>query len=276
MKKILPAVPLLLCFCAAAQRPPAAAVLSVEKSFAAHAVAHGTREAFLFYFDSSGVVFENGKAVNAHQTWRSRPHRPGILNWHPVYGAASASGELGFTTGPWTFQPNTLQDSVAARGQYATIWKKNGNGEWKAIVDIGVSGTPHFDSTTTVFSETTPRYLPGTRNSLLNREQKFIRATAAAGAVGRTTAYEAAVRETAFLLNRNGRLPVTKHNALKAAVDSMPVAVAYTVDALGIAAAGDLGYVYGTTVVNGKNNNYLRIWRREGTEWKLALEVLPW
>ena len=54
----------------------------------------------------------------------------------------------------------------------------------------------------------------------------------------------------------------------------MPQKIEYAVEGSGISASGDLGYVYGTAVSNGKKDNYLRIWRREGKEWKLALETL--
>ena len=54
----------------------------------------------------------------------------------------------------------------------------------------------------------------------------------------------------------------------------MPQKIEYTIDGSAISAAGDLGYVYGTTTINNKPENYLRIWQREGKEWRLALEVL--
>ena len=63
------------------------------------------------------------------------------------------SGELGFTTGPWTFQPKTIQDSVVARGQYSTVWKKQKAGEWKFIVDMGISKTPPFNDDDYQFTE---------------------------------------------------------------------------------------------------------------------------
>ena len=56
--------------------------------------------------------------------------------------------------------------------------------------------------------------------------------------------------------------------------DSFPVKVDYTILGSGIADSKDLGYVYGKLVVNGKTDNYLRIWRRESNAWKIVLEVL--
>jgi hypothetical protein len=35
-----------------------------------------------------------------------------------------------------------------------------------------------------------------------------------------------------------------------------------------------MGYTYGPTLINGKKENYLHIWRREEGGWKIAVEVL--
>ena len=106
-----------------AQKPSNEDVLNAEKNFAAYSVAHGTKEAFLNFLDSNGVVFEKGKAVNGIEAWNKKEKGAGVLAWHPVYGGISSSGELGFTTGPWTFQPKSVDDSIVARGQYSTVWK---------------------------------------------------------------------------------------------------------------------------------------------------------
>jgi hypothetical protein len=45
-------------------------------------------------------------------------------------------------------------------------------------------------------------------------------------------------------------------------------------DGWDVSSLPDMGYTYGTTVSNGKSENYLRIWRREKTGWKIAVEVL--
>lgn len=257
-----------------AQRSAVDDVLSAEKSFAAHAVAHGTKEAFLKFLDSTGVVFEGGKAVNGMAAWNKKPANTGILNWHPVYGFLSSSGDLGFTTGPWTFQPKTVQDSVVARGQFSTVWTKTREGEWKFRVDLGVSNTPVFDDALYSFSAGPVRFVKGTWNNLLNKEQHFINATQQADTMERKKQYEGVVSKIAFFLNRNGALPAVRVDEIGRAVATMPRQVTYSIEGSGISTAGDLGYVYGATKMNGKTENYLRLWRREGKEWKLGLEVL--
>jgi len=249
-------------------------VLDAEKRFAAYSVQHGTKAAFLQFADSNGLVFEQGKAVNAIATWNVREARPGVLNWYPIYGWMAASGDLGFTTGPWTFQPKANSDSIVARGQFNTVWHKTATGEWKFLLDMGIGKTPDFAAATFPFSNKKIAFTPGTLDDLLKAEELFSQRTG--NVLHRKDGYTAAVSREAFLLNRNNQLPVTTINDMGTLLTSMPQSIAYKAEGSGIAKSGDLGYVYGTTTINGKADNYLRIWRREGKAWKLVLEVLPY
>src|SRR6476661_5544490 len=82
-------------------------LVNAEKRFAAYAVANGTKEAFMHFIDSTGIVFEAGKAINGLASWAKKESRPGILNWWPEYAEIARSNDFGYTTGPWTFQPKT-------------------------------------------------------------------------------------------------------------------------------------------------------------------------
>ncbi|MER3472181.1 MAG: hypothetical protein C4330_12905 [Chitinophagaceae bacterium] len=112
-------------------------LINAEKSFAAYSVAHGKKDAFLAFLDSTGIVFEGGKPVNGIEVWSKREKRDGVLNWHPQFAEISLSDDLGYTSGPWTFQPKTINDSVVAQGQFNSIWRLNKSGEWKNVLDIG-------------------------------------------------------------------------------------------------------------------------------------------
>lgn len=247
-------------------------VLNAEKSFAAYSVQNGTKAAFLKFADSNGVVFEEGKAVNAIETWRKRDDRPGVLNWRPIYGFVAASGELGFTTGPWTYQPKTIQDSIVARGEYSTVWRKTANGEWKFLLDMGIGNTPNFDSTSFSFNDEEIPFTPGNLANLQEAEERFVQATKESSE--RIKYYTVVVSRHAFLLTRNGRLPTTVVADIETLMNTMPQTIAYKQMGLGLSKSGDLGYVYGSATVNGKEESYLRIWRREAAAWKLVLEVL--
>ena len=148
-------------------------LIMAEKSFAAYSVEHGTKAAFLKFLDSNGVVFEQGKPVNGLQSWNKRQDRPGILNWYPVVAEIAGSGDFGYTSGPWTFQPG-LQDSVVARGQFNTVWHRTKNGEWKFLVDLGVSNASVEVDTNITIKKSKDILKKGTLKSMLQAEDQFI------------------------------------------------------------------------------------------------------
>src|SRR5882724_4477366 len=79
-------------------------LIQAEKNFAAYSVGHSTKEAFLQFMDSNSIVFDKGKAVHGIELWEKKVKNSGVLNWWPLYAGISASGDLGYTTGPWTYQ----------------------------------------------------------------------------------------------------------------------------------------------------------------------------
>jgi ketosteroid isomerase-like protein len=241
-----------------------------ERSFAAFAVSHGTKPAFLQFADSNGVMFDEGKAVNAVAYWNARDERQGILNWRPDYVEIAASHDFGFTTGPWTFQPKSLDDSITARGRFITVWQVTKKGEWKFLVDIGVNNTPALSDTILRKIEITdPSVEPGDTSSLMEAEKKFI--TDAGRSLKAAYSNSLSART---LITRNAMAPGKTDEEIITIVGKSPQSIQYNPINSGIASSGDLGYVYGTTMIEGKTENYLHIWRKEKEGWKIALEVL--
>src|SRR5215510_11748832 len=97
-------------------------LVTAEKSFASYSVANGAKDAFLKFADSAGIVFDNGKPVNAIEIWTKREKRPGKLDWSPEYAEVAASGDFGYTTGPWNFSTN---DTIRGWGYYISVWHIN-------------------------------------------------------------------------------------------------------------------------------------------------------
>lgn len=104
-------------------------VVAAEKAFAQYAITHSTRQAFLQYLDSQGVVFNRGAVRNGIELWTAAPESSIKLLWQPAFAAMSAAGDLGFTTGPYELR-QTMEDTAVGAGHYTTIWVKNkaGNG----------------------------------------------------------------------------------------------------------------------------------------------------
>ncbi|MBI2187615.1 MAG: DUF4440 domain-containing protein [Acidobacteria bacterium] len=64
---------------------------------------------------------------------------PGVsLSWTPERAEVSAAGDLGYTVGSYELTANGAKE----RGKYVTIWKKQPEGTWKVIEDIGNSNLP--------------------------------------------------------------------------------------------------------------------------------------
>ena len=124
-------------------------MVQTERNFAAYALTNGTKDAFIKFADSTGMVFEKGQAINARIFWRAKEKRPGVLNWRPRFAEIAASGDFGYTTGPWTFQPQTQADSIVATGHFFTVWHLTNNGEWQFLLDMGTSKAP-IDSTSSL------------------------------------------------------------------------------------------------------------------------------
>src|SRR5204863_1844536 len=113
------------------------ALVQMEHDFAKAAAANGTRAAFLEFLAEDGIIFQPGP-VNGKKFWTARQTSKGLLSWEPVFADVSRAGDLGYTTGPWEYRPNGAGDRPAAFGQYFTIWKKQSNKSWKAVLDRGV------------------------------------------------------------------------------------------------------------------------------------------
>jgi hypothetical protein len=76
------------------------------------------------------------------------------------------------------------------------------------------------------------------------------------------------------ILNRNGILPAESDDEKLKIIRNTPALLQMNILGSGISSSGDLAYVYGSVSVEGKTDNYLRIWRKEKHQWKLAFEVL--
>jgi ketosteroid isomerase-like protein len=244
-------------------------LITAEKNFAAYSVAHGTKDAFLKFLDSNGVVFDQGKAVNGIEIWNKREKRPQVLNWSPQFAEIASSNDFGYTTGPWELRPNANNDTVVARGQYTTVWHIDTNGEWKFLLDLGVGNTPKVLSAS-LNKIKVNKVLGGAINDeVLKTEQNFIDAYK----TDKTKAYNIYLSRQG-ILNRNGIYPAKSKKSQSAMIANTPTNIQFTITGSGIAKSGDMAYVYGNTIINNKPENYLHIWRKEKDGWMIALEVL--
>ena len=128
---------------AAKQKSPKGADLlrQLEANFAAD-VAHNGHAAFLTYFAEDGVELVDGGGINSNDDMRKQPPWPEgtTLTWTPVKAEMAASGDLGYTYGNFVYTAKNKEGKLVANyGKYTSIWKKQKDGQWKVVVDMGNS-----------------------------------------------------------------------------------------------------------------------------------------
>jgi len=65
------------------------------------------------------------------------------LTWEPRQADVGAAGDLGYTDGTYEARFRDAAGNAAIRtGRYLTVWKKQADGSWKVVRDIGVQDPP--------------------------------------------------------------------------------------------------------------------------------------
>jgi len=101
-------------------------------------------EGFISYFADDAADLPNGGViVSGKENIRQAlgPWGPDVsLTWTPVHADMAASGDLGYTYGTYVFTAKDKDGKpVISHGKYATVWKKQKDGSWKVVLDMGNS-----------------------------------------------------------------------------------------------------------------------------------------
>src|SRR5215203_3079017 len=116
-----------------------APVVEAEHAFAQHSIDQGMKPAFLAYAAPEGVIVNRQGPVNAIETWSKRDPAPtGLLTWWPTYADVSRAGDMGWTTGPFEFREKPADEKPADTGHFFTVWRKQPDGAWKWVLDLGI------------------------------------------------------------------------------------------------------------------------------------------
>lgn len=111
-------------------------MVAAERAFAADASARDTRAAFLEALAEDGLVFAPGP-TSGKRVWEARKPNKSRLEWAPELAEIAASGDLGYTSGPFRLTPEGAE-KPAVFGHYFTIWRKDADGKWKVVIDHGI------------------------------------------------------------------------------------------------------------------------------------------
>lgn len=135
---------LLAAAAAAAHAAPVDEVLATDRAFAAMAKARGARAAFTEYADADAIMFRPGVGpVKGRDAIGGAFEDPPTATpaWDPEAAEVAASGDLAYSWGWYVWTPvagGPLAGKPPATGYYVSIWKKQRDGRWKWVIDLGV------------------------------------------------------------------------------------------------------------------------------------------
>jgi len=242
-------------------------VIKAEKSFAAYALQHNTRDAFMRFLDSANSVeFNDGDVKKSYEIWSVRKPDSAKLIWQPAFAGIAASGDIGFTTGPWEYR-KTAKAPATATGSFATIWFNSGDGNWKYMVDIGTQGSPSY--TVDTVQKLASTYTDISAEDAMTVDRKFIQQYEGL----HNDVFKTIVTANSWFV-LPGKQPLKGVQQILAGLSAIPAGLQFIQMGGGMSTAGDIAYVYGSVRHEATIGNYLRVWQKTKDGFKLVLMVL--
>jgi ketosteroid isomerase-like protein len=282
MKRILLSILLTSSFLVAYAQSVSAdlqSLVDAEWAFISLAKETNTRNAFWAQFTEETIVFGEGP-VNAKRAYENQKPNAGWLKWEPVFSDIAASGDFGYNTGPWEFRTIKTDENAVAFGYFVSMWKKQENGNWKLLLDIGIDHAKPTSIPQWKTSSITPGGMKSapldSKKHIEQLEQDFI----VAQQRNKVAAYNESLSREARLY-RSGKEPITEDSAVASLLEQESAIQYHYVDGR-VASTNDLAYAYGTAIVQlttsqTKAANYLRIWKNEKDKgWRIVLDLVTY
>lgn len=118
-----------------------AELIQTDVAFSRAAAQAGVAEAFYQFLAEDAVWLPNGSdPVLGREQVRDRLRQAGQtqLVWVPQFADVARSGELGYTWGLYESRGRGADGrEVLSRGKYTTIWRRQPDGSWRAVLDTG-------------------------------------------------------------------------------------------------------------------------------------------
>lgn len=268
----------IMCLAGVLASSPAAAatdtapLVAAERAFAADGLALGVKQAFLKHSAPEAILFDPGPVL-AHEVLTKRPDAKGPpLVWWPLWAGIARSGDLGFTTGPATFDGKPS-------GWYFTVWTRQADGGWKWVYDGGAGSArgdaPGADAEPTQLAAATGPTLTAEAALAQVRAREAI--LAAAAHTDTKAALLAALAPDARVVGSPAP-PATDPAALAVELASRAGVMDFTPLGGRASSAGDMVWTYGdarwTEAGGPRAGHYVRIWRHDAAGWALVYDMI--
>ena len=251
-----------------------AAVVAAERAFAADGLALGVRDAFLKHSAPEAIVFQPD-VQKVHELFpKQDPDKGGPpLVWWPLWAGIARSGDLGFTTGPYSYDGQL-------RGYYFTVWKKQADGGWKWVYDGGppssaVGAAPQGSQVAYLPVSTRKGKYPESAFADVRKAEAALASAARLDVVGAYTAVLIPAARVAGSRAAPGNTPQAQAAELATRTKTLDFSPPQGGE---VSLAGDLAWTYGDAawVRDGqaRQGHYVRIWQLGPKGWGLAFDMI--
>lgn len=245
-------------------------MITTEYEFAKNALEVGTRKSFLNFIADDGILFRPGP-VNGKEFLEKAKDRNGFLYWYPSRTAISQSGDMGFTSGPWSYKKDKDSAEISF-GHFCTIWERQKDGLFKFAIDYGITHPKQEKKETAIVSENNSS--PAGIESKLRFPPVMITDIEK----GFILAVENLFTDDSQLLT-DGNLPFSGKDEIDRYLErEMIRKMSYSREGGKLSSSNDFAFTYG--IVNleksdstKKENYYFRVWNMIKNKWSILSET---
>lgn len=252
---------------------PAKTIYDTERAFERMVAEQGLNAGFIEYLSVDGVMFFP-EAANARQTYRARPKSPAALTWNPILVCVSSNGALAYSIGNSIYRPKGRDDPTGYAGHYLSVWMKQPDGQYRAVLDAGINhetpaSVPTDWKDTGSAAEPNPQHA-GAADSSVGFYQT-------AESKGLAAAYGSYLADDAIVM-RDENQPFVGKKAALGLLKNDKAAVKFT-KRRSFVEAGELAYVYGPYSRLSKDGgetekgNFIQVWRLRGGKWQIVADM---
>jgi ketosteroid isomerase-like protein len=254
---------------------PVRSLVDAERNFARTALERGIRNSFLEFRAEDSIVFAPGP-TNGKKLYIDYKDDGQKLIWEPIFATVARAGDLGYTTGPWELKKSAKDEKPIEFGQFISIWKKQADGSWKVIVDVGIDNPNSGEATgeIQISTPTSRKINPESARKALQRAKRNF-ADAAKSDMG-----------SAIIAADSDQIRVYRDNSFPAVgIAAARMLLGANHNKLAIEPSGDrmsdsydLAFEYGQYLnehdITNEHAYYLSIWKIDGNgDWKLVLDL---
>ena len=253
---------------------PASKIFETEKAFEKMAAEKGVKAAFIEFMAAMGVMFVPEQR-NAREFWKSIPPSTSYLTWNPIWIDVASNGMLGYSIGNSTRRPKGKDDTEMVHGHYISVWTRQLDGEYRALLDAGINH-PRPASIPTDWKS--PVDVGGDKNegrlSAADSAVPFY-ASVEANAV---KAYKNYLTDDAIAM-RSGKEPMIGKKAALNYIENEKPTIRFS-KRKSFIEAPDLAYVYNVYSIVDKEGketeggNFVQVWKLRKGKWLIAADVL--